>query len=90
MHADLSPRSGQKPSFYIRKSDISHFYNVGDVVKTIYGTGIIQSIREDGTHVISVQSWKLANNTSPTLYLQANALTKEVSNFVISESELSP
>ena len=69
---------GQKPSYYIRKDDVSHFYSVGDAVKTIYGTGIIQSIRSDGVHVITVQSWKLANNTSPTLYLQANALTKEV------------
>ncbi len=77
----LSPQrfcSGQKPCFYIKKSDISPYYKLGDVVKTIYGTGILQSIRADGIHVVTVQSWKLANNTSPTLYVQADALVKEV------------
>lgn len=49
-------------------------------MRTIYGTGIIQSIRNDGTHVVTVQSWKLANNTSPTLYLQADSLIKEVTS----------
>jgi hypothetical protein len=69
---------GQKPSFFIRKSDVTPFYEIGDVVRTLYGTGTIQSIREDGTHVVNIQSWKLANNTSPILYLQSNSLTKEV------------
>lgn len=51
-------------------------------MKTIYGTGVVQSIRSDGIHVVTVQSWKLANNTSPTLYVQADALTKEVLIFL--------
>ena len=73
--------SDQKPTFYIRKEDVSHYYKVGDCVRTVYGTGVIKHIREeDGIHIVILNNWKLANNTSPTLYLQANSLTKEVTS----------
>lgn len=73
--------SDQKPSFYIRKEDVKSYFKVGDNVRTVYGTGIIKTIREDGVHVVTLNNWKLANNASPTLYLQSIALSKEVNEF---------
>ncbi len=68
--------SGQKPLFYIKKGDISPHYLIGDLVQTIYGSGVIDLIRGDGVHVITVQSWKLANETTPKLFVQAEAIRK--------------
>ena len=41
----------------------------GDIVKTVYGEGRVVSERGDGTIVVVLESWRLANATRPTLYL---------------------
>jgi hypothetical protein len=49
-------------------------FKIFDVVNTIYGTGFIVAIRDD-CFVVELTNWKLAQGQSPTLYLQADALT---------------
>jgi hypothetical protein len=68
--------AGQKPIFYIKKSDATPLFNAGDLVSTQYGKGKIESIREeDGVHIVTLDNWLLVNG-SPTLYLQGEVLTK--------------
>jgi hypothetical protein len=46
----------------------------GTVVKTVYGPAQIQTIRADNVHIAKPINWKLANNTSATLYLQPESV----------------
>eukprot|EP00587_Corethron_hystrix_P004935 CAMPEP_0113311638 /NCGR_PEP_ID=MMETSP0010_2-20120614/8791_1 /TAXON_ID=216773 ORGANISM="Corethron hystrix, Strain 308" /NCGR_SAMPLE_ID=MMETSP0010_2 /ASSEMBLY_ACC=CAM_ASM_000155 /LENGTH=414 /DNA_ID=CAMNT_0000167309 /DNA_START=141 /DNA_END=1385 /DNA_ORIENTATION=- /assembly_acc=CAM_ASM_000155 len=55
----------------------SAWARVGDNIKTSYGgLGTVTDIREDGTTVVLLDKWDLANGQRPTLYLRPNAYTK--------------
>ena len=49
-------------------------YKIFDLVNTVYGTGYIGNIREDGTYIVYLTNWALAQGQSPTLYLREEAL----------------
>ena len=68
---------GQKPSFYVSKSDLSTLFTAGDAVKTQFGSGRIKEAREDGIYVIVLNDWKLATGKSPVLYLPVDSFTRE-------------
>ena len=51
-------------------------FKVGDFVSTIFGTGIISTIRSDGIHIVHLFNWELANGCKPVLYMNPSALTK--------------
>jgi hypothetical protein len=66
---------GQKPTFYMRETEVKPFFKVNDPVKTAYGTGKIDAIREeDGVYIVTLDCWALAQGQSPTLYLQGETL----------------
>ena len=46
----------------------------GTVVSTSFGPAQIQSVRADNAHIAKPLNWKLANNTTATLYLQPEAV----------------
>lgn len=69
----------QQPIFYMNPKDVKPFFNVGDQIKCAFGFGVIDSIRDgDGIYVATLTNWALADGKSPTLYLNEQALTKEV------------
>jgi hypothetical protein len=49
---------------------------VGDKVQTIYGSGTVQEVRNDGTAEVRIESWKLAEGQTPTAFLQKEHYTK--------------
>eukprot|EP00286_Rhodomonas_abbreviata_P014039 CAMPEP_0181339626 /NCGR_PEP_ID=MMETSP1101-20121128/29374_1 /TAXON_ID=46948 /ORGANISM="Rhodomonas abbreviata, Strain Caron Lab Isolate" /LENGTH=68 /DNA_ID=CAMNT_0023450643 /DNA_START=25 /DNA_END=227 /DNA_ORIENTATION=+ len=49
-------------------------FKIFDIVNTVYGTGYVQNIRSD-CYVVLLTHWALAQGQSPTLYLQADAMT---------------
>ena len=48
----------------------------GDKVDTIFGQGFVDDIRDDGISAIILTNWKLANNQSPTLYMNSHSFKK--------------
>ena len=68
---------GQKPTFYMRETEVKPLFSVNDRVTTVYGTGKVDEIREsDGVYIVTLYNWALADGKSPTLYLQGEALGK--------------
>lgn len=49
--------------------------SIKDRVKTPYGVGEIQFVREDGVVVVLLENWKLATGASPVLYLQRDNIS---------------
>jgi len=54
----------------------SAWARVGDSVTTVYGIGIVEDIRKDGTHKVVMSEWCLAGQQKPVLYLRKDSLTK--------------
>ncbi len=48
---------------------------IGLKVETLYGNGVITSIREDGTIIVDHSNWRLANDTIPRLYMNKESIT---------------
>ena len=65
--------NNKPPTFYLNIKDIK-FFEVGDKVTTSFGTGLINDIRADGVHIVTLNNWSLANGKSPTLYLNQSAI----------------
>ena len=42
---------------------------VGQKVRCSFGVGVLQGIRDDGAHIVTLDNWALANGKSPVLYL---------------------
>jgi hypothetical protein len=52
---------------------------VGDKVKSIYGSGVVKQINEaDASATVELESWLLAGGQKPTAYLHKSAYTKIV------------
>jgi hypothetical protein len=51
---------------------------VGDKVKSIYGSGVVKEIHEDASATVELESWLLAGGQKPTAYLHKSAFTKIV------------
>lgn len=66
---------GQKPTFYMNRADVRGVVSPEDKVQTIFGRGEVQGVRDDGVIVVLLDHWKLANGTSPVLYLQDDCVT---------------
>lgn len=49
-------------------------FKIHDIVSTVYGTGYVADIRGND-YIVKLTHWQLAQGQSPTLYLQAAALT---------------
>jgi hypothetical protein len=49
-------------------------FKIHDIVNTVYGTGYVSAVREND-YVVLLTHWKLAQGQSPTLHLQAEAMT---------------
>lgn len=54
----------------------SAWARVGDSVKSIYGEGVVQEIRSEGSAVIELSSWLLAGGQKPTAFLQKSHFEK--------------
>lgn len=65
--------------FWYYKATIVDFRSsvkVGDRVKCMYGgMGCISQVRKDGSYVVLLDCWKLAQGQSPTLYLSRDAFS---------------
>ena len=66
---------GQKPTAFLQKGNYEKLGNnssiqVGDLVKSIYGEGIIKEIRAEEEVVIEMTTWELAGGQKPTAFLQ--------------------
>ena len=67
----------QRPTFYMNASDVQPLFSVGSQVQTVFGRGIIVDFRKvDRMYVVKLDNWKLADNKSPTLYLNQSSFTK--------------
>jgi hypothetical protein len=78
----------KSPTLYLQQSsltkieekkeiEIKKSFAIGDKINTVYGKGIITNYRtNDATYIVILDNWKLANDKSPTLYLQQSSLTK--------------
>lgn len=68
---------GQSPTLYLQKAALKKIPGTfpGTTVLTTYGPARVESIRADHIHVARPIRWKLANDTSATLYLQPEAVT---------------
>ena len=65
--------NNKPPTFYLNIKDVT-FFEIGDKVTTSFGTGLINDIRQDGVHVVTLNNWSLANGKSPTLYLNQSSI----------------
>ena len=62
------------PTFYLNIKDVKKYFEIGDKVTTSFGLGLINDIRTDGFHIVTLNNWSLANGKSPTLYLNQSAI----------------
>jgi hypothetical protein len=68
--------NSKPPKFYLNPKDVKPVVDVGDKVSSIFGNGVVEKIRDDGIYVVTLFNWKLANNKSPTLYMNASSLSR--------------
>ena len=70
--------NGAKPQLFLNGAALSETpLEVGCEVKTQYGRGILEEVRaEDGAHVVRLETWKLAGESRPRLYLRPEGLSK--------------
>lgn len=67
---------GQSPTLYLQKDALKPILGAfpGATVSTTFGPSRILAIRGDGCHVAKPLHWTLANNSTPTLYLNSDSL----------------
>ena len=53
---------------------VSSPFKVGEKVKSIYGSGIVEEIRNDGTVIFILNNWELAYGSKVKCYLNADAV----------------
>ena len=51
-----------------------NMFKLGQEVETIYGTGSVREVREDGIVHVDVHSWQLANGARPQCFMNAESL----------------
>jgi methylenetetrahydrofolate reductase (NADPH) len=54
----------------------SAWARVGDVVTSVYGSGIVQEIRNDGSAVIEMDQWEMAGGQKPRAFLHKSSFSK--------------
>lgn len=54
----------------------SAWARVGDNVTSVYGSGIVEEIRKDGTTIVVMDKWQLAGGQKPRAYLQKGSFQK--------------
>lgn len=54
----------------------SAWARVGDIVKSVYGTGVVNEIRSNGAAVVTMDKWELAFGQKPTAILQQGTYAK--------------
>lgn len=54
----------------------SAWARAGDTVKSLFGTGTVEEIRKDGCAVVSIESWLMAGNQKPMVFLQSKDYEK--------------
>ena len=64
---------GQSPTCYLDQAGIKPLFSVFERVKTVYGSGFVQGIREKD-YIVKLDVWKLADGRSPTLYLAGDSI----------------
>eukprot|EP01039_Chlorochromonas_danica_P000541 gene541-582_t len=67
---------GQSPTLFLQADAIKHIPGAlpRTTVSTTYGHAQLQKIRYDNVHIAKPLNWKLANDTSATLYLQPDGV----------------
>lgn len=67
---------GQSPTLYLQAEAIKKIPGAfpGTTVSTVYGPARMEAVRADNVHIARPINWKLANNTTATLYLQPDAV----------------
>lgn len=48
----------------------------GDPVSTLYGKGVVEEMRKDGSCCVVIDSWLMAGNQNPRAYLQKGSYSK--------------
>lgn len=60
----------------LNPQDIKPTFKIGDEVRSIFGSGVINEIRQtDSIYVITLDNWFLATGKSPVLYLQSQSFS---------------
>jgi hypothetical protein len=63
----------QSPTLYLAHDSIKPLFTVFEPVSTVYGTGFVQTVRQND-YVVKLDCWKLADGKSPTLYLAGESI----------------
>lgn len=80
--------NNQTPTFYMNPNDVKPFYALNEKVVCSFGVGTIIDCRDvDGIYVVTLDNWKLANDKSPTLYLNEQSLKKYTKGSTESKAE---
>jgi len=75
---DLSSQVDEADAAITSAAKGSSWVRVGDQVKSIYGTGIVKELRDNGAALIEIDNcWKLANEQSVFATLAKGAYTKQ-------------
>lgn len=61
---------GQAPFAFLAEGQFTVAVQDGVTVKSIYGTGVVQETRKDGTTKVELRSWELAMGQKPIAFLQ--------------------
>lgn len=61
---------GQAPFAFLAEGQFKVVTKNGTTVKSIYGSGVVQDVRKDGTTQIELRSWELAMGQKPIAFLQ--------------------
>jgi len=67
---------GQSPTLYLQADSLKAIPGAfpGTTVSTPFGISRVEKIRADGVHVSRPINWKLANDSTATLYLQSDVI----------------
>lgn len=65
-------------------------FKVGDGVKSIYGNGIVEEVRNDGAIIFTLKNWELAYGSKVRCFLNASAVTADDSSSSVTSSATPP
>lgn len=77
------------PTFYMNRNAVHksavtlHSFNIGDFVRTPYGTGFVTETRPDGVIVVRPDTWVVAGDHKPFFFMNASTVTRATNAGVV-------